>query len=181
MIKNTRYGKRFASYWQSCKPSRRELRAAMMIPLIYEQLKRTKLKIHKARCVRECVLSGSNGWARGTLKGLGNHLETPAFILQRHACWSSKLLRFPWFQSSPAQQTLSLTLSSREIMRQNLCLGLYSVICDFFFLLVSMDSISPCSILVRLVRESACSPRGIGACIVPLCLGSSLHFSFNSL
>uniref|UniRef100_A0A8D1JHP7 Telomerase associated protein 1 n=1 Tax=Sus scrofa TaxID=9823 RepID=A0A8D1JHP7_PIG len=58
MIKNTRYGKRFASYWQSCKPSRRELRAAMMIPLIYEQLKRTKLKIHKARqwkCDREML------------------------------------------------------------------------------------------------------------------------------
>uniref|UniRef100_A0A8C3WJJ7 Telomerase associated protein 1 n=1 Tax=Catagonus wagneri TaxID=51154 RepID=A0A8C3WJJ7_9CETA len=49
IIKNTRHGKKFASYWQSCKPNRRELRAAMMIPLIYEQLKRTKLKIHKAR------------------------------------------------------------------------------------------------------------------------------------
>ncbi|XP_033707287.1 telomerase protein component 1 isoform X1 [Tursiops truncatus] len=49
IIKNTRYGKKCAYSWQFCKPSRRELRAAMMIPVIYEQLKRKKLKIHKAR------------------------------------------------------------------------------------------------------------------------------------
>lgn len=127
IIKNTRYGKKCAYSWQFCKPSRRELRAAMMIPVIYEQLKRKKLKIHKARCVCECVLSGSKGWAtRGNLKGLGSHLETPAFILQWHACQSSQRLRLACFQSSLAQQTLSLTLSCREIMKQNLCLGLHS-------------------------------------------------------
>ncbi|XP_060002650.1 telomerase protein component 1 isoform X3 [Lagenorhynchus albirostris] len=49
IIKNTRYGKKCAYSWQFYKPSRRELRAAMMIPVIYEQLKRKKLKIHKAR------------------------------------------------------------------------------------------------------------------------------------
>lgn len=41
-----------------------ELRTAMMIPVIYEQLKRKKLKIHKARCVRDYVLSGAKGGRR---------------------------------------------------------------------------------------------------------------------
>ncbi|XP_057579321.1 telomerase protein component 1 isoform X2 [Hippopotamus amphibius kiboko] len=49
IIKNTRYGKKHGYSWQLCKPSRRELRAAMRIPEIYEQLKRKKLKMHKAR------------------------------------------------------------------------------------------------------------------------------------
>ncbi|KAM9091234.1 telomerase protein component 1 isoform 2-T2 [Megaptera novaeangliae] len=49
IMKNTRYGKKYAYSGQFYKPSRRELRAAMMIPVIYGQLKRKKLKIHKAR------------------------------------------------------------------------------------------------------------------------------------
>ncbi|EPY76192.1 telomerase protein component 1 [Camelus ferus] len=48
LIKNARYGKKYYS-WQSCKPSRRELRAAMMMPVVYDQLKRAKLRLHKAR------------------------------------------------------------------------------------------------------------------------------------
>ncbi|XP_072818855.1 telomerase protein component 1 isoform X2 [Vicugna pacos] len=48
LIKNARYGKNYYS-WQSCKPSRRELRAAMMMPVVYDQLKRAKLRLHKAR------------------------------------------------------------------------------------------------------------------------------------
>ena len=63
IIKNTKYGKKHAYSWQFRQPSRRELRTAMMIPVIYEQLKRKKLEIHKARCVREYVLSESKGWA----------------------------------------------------------------------------------------------------------------------
>ena len=63
MIKNTKYGKKHAYSWQFRQPSRRELRTAMMIPVIYEQLKRKKLEIHKARCVHEYVLSESKGWA----------------------------------------------------------------------------------------------------------------------
>ncbi|XP_066886710.1 telomerase protein component 1 [Kogia breviceps] len=49
VIKNTRYGKKYAYSWQFYKPSHQELWAAMMIPVIYEQLKWKKLKIHKAR------------------------------------------------------------------------------------------------------------------------------------
>ncbi|KAJ1079043.1 hypothetical protein K5549_013346 [Capra hircus] len=58
IIKNTKYGKKHAYSWQFRQPSRRELRTAMMIPVIYEQLKRKKLKIHKARqwtCDREML------------------------------------------------------------------------------------------------------------------------------
>ncbi|OWK09250.1 TEP1 [Cervus elaphus hippelaphus] len=58
IIKNTKYGKKHAYSWQFRQPSRRELRTAMMIPVIYEQLKRKKLEIHKARqwkCDREML------------------------------------------------------------------------------------------------------------------------------
>uniref|UniRef100_A0A671FNJ2 Telomerase protein component 1 n=1 Tax=Rhinolophus ferrumequinum TaxID=59479 RepID=A0A671FNJ2_RHIFE len=50
MIRNSRNGKRRAK-WQRelCNLSRRELRAAMMMPVMYEQLKREKLKIHRTR------------------------------------------------------------------------------------------------------------------------------------
>lgn len=52
MIRNSRNGKRRAK-WQRelCNFSCRELRAAMMMPVMYEQLKREKLKIHRTRCV----------------------------------------------------------------------------------------------------------------------------------
>uniref|UniRef100_A0A8C6DQZ2 Telomerase associated protein 1 n=1 Tax=Moschus moschiferus TaxID=68415 RepID=A0A8C6DQZ2_MOSMO len=56
--KNTKFGKKHACSWQYRQPSRRELRTAMMIPVIYEQLKRKKLKMHKARqwkCDREML------------------------------------------------------------------------------------------------------------------------------
>nr|XP_014699987.2 telomerase protein component 1 isoform X2 [Equus asinus] len=49
MIRNSKNIKRHAYQKKLCNPSRRELRAAMMIPLMYEQLKREKLKIHKSR------------------------------------------------------------------------------------------------------------------------------------
>lgn len=52
IIKNTKYGKKHAYSWQFRQPSRRELRTAMMIPVIYEQLKRKKLKIHKGEEVK---------------------------------------------------------------------------------------------------------------------------------
>ncbi|XP_036094988.1 telomerase protein component 1 isoform X1 [Rousettus aegyptiacus] len=49
MIRNLRKGKGHASESQPCLLSRRKLRAAMAIPVIYEQLKREKLKIHRTR------------------------------------------------------------------------------------------------------------------------------------
>lgn len=50
MIRNSRNGTRRAK-WQRDPHnlSRRELRAAMMMPVMYEQLKREKLKIHRTR------------------------------------------------------------------------------------------------------------------------------------
>ncbi|XP_058149817.1 telomerase protein component 1 isoform X1 [Dasypus novemcinctus] len=49
MIRNSRNGKRHGYQRQPCNPRRRELRAAMMMPVMYEQLKQEKLKIQKAR------------------------------------------------------------------------------------------------------------------------------------
>ncbi|XP_036849878.2 telomerase protein component 1 isoform X2 [Manis javanica] len=49
MIRNSKNVKRRSCGRQPWNPSRRELRAAMMMPVMYEQLKREKLKIHKAR------------------------------------------------------------------------------------------------------------------------------------
>ncbi|KAM6181674.1 telomerase protein component 1 [Erethizon dorsatum] len=47
MIRNSVRFMKYPRYL--CKLSRRKLRTAMMIPVIYEQLKREKLKLHKAR------------------------------------------------------------------------------------------------------------------------------------
>ncbi|XP_064148316.1 telomerase protein component 1 isoform X2 [Loxodonta africana] len=49
MIRNSRNGKRCPSRNLLQRVTCRELRAAMMMPVVYEQLKREKLKIHKAR------------------------------------------------------------------------------------------------------------------------------------
>ncbi|XP_037690358.1 telomerase protein component 1 isoform X2 [Choloepus didactylus] len=49
LIRSSRNGKRRGCRRLPCNPSRQELRAAMMVPVIYEQLKREKLKIQKAR------------------------------------------------------------------------------------------------------------------------------------
>ncbi|XP_019487936.1 PREDICTED: telomerase protein component 1 [Hipposideros armiger] len=50
MIRNSRNGKRPVKLQrQLCNLSRRELRAAMMMPVMYEKLKREKLKIHRTR------------------------------------------------------------------------------------------------------------------------------------
>lgn len=132
MIRNSKNIKRHAYQKKLCNPSRRELRAAMMIPLMYEQLKREKLKIHKSRCVCVCVVSGSKGWAQEVPRqGLGVIWE-PQLLFCKDACQLSQWPRSSWFHSSLAQQTLSLMLSYREIMKQNLCLGVLSIICDCF-------------------------------------------------
>ncbi|XP_045306132.1 telomerase protein component 1 isoform X4 [Leopardus geoffroyi] len=49
MIRNARKNKNWTYRRYPLNPSRRELRTTMMIPVIYEQLKREKLKIQKAR------------------------------------------------------------------------------------------------------------------------------------
>ncbi|XP_007949412.1 telomerase protein component 1 [Orycteropus afer afer] len=49
MIRNSRNGNRCVIQKELWNPSRRELRTAMMMPVIYERLKREKLKIQKAR------------------------------------------------------------------------------------------------------------------------------------
>ncbi|KAG3261475.1 telomerase associated protein 1, transcript variant X1 [Ictidomys tridecemlineatus] len=49
MIRKSKKVRRPARWKHLCKLSRRELRAAMKIPAIYEELQREKLKIHKAR------------------------------------------------------------------------------------------------------------------------------------
>uniref|UniRef100_A0A8C9PQQ8 Telomerase associated protein 1 n=1 Tax=Spermophilus dauricus TaxID=99837 RepID=A0A8C9PQQ8_SPEDA len=49
MIRKSKKVRRPARWKHLCNLSRRELRAAMKIPVIYEELQREKLKIHKAR------------------------------------------------------------------------------------------------------------------------------------
>ncbi|XP_047396054.1 telomerase protein component 1 isoform X2 [Sciurus carolinensis] len=49
MIRNSKNVRKTASSKSLCNLSRRELRGAMKIPVVYEQLQREKLKIHKAR------------------------------------------------------------------------------------------------------------------------------------
>ncbi|XP_020013985.2 telomerase protein component 1 isoform X1 [Castor canadensis] len=49
MIRNSKTVRRPANPRHLCYLSRRQLRTAMVIPVIYKQLKREKLKIHKAR------------------------------------------------------------------------------------------------------------------------------------
>uniref|UniRef100_A0A8C5JWG6 Telomerase associated protein 1 n=1 Tax=Jaculus jaculus TaxID=51337 RepID=A0A8C5JWG6_JACJA len=49
MTRNSKNVKRPANLRHLCNLSRRQLRAAMAIPVIFEQLKREKLKMHKAR------------------------------------------------------------------------------------------------------------------------------------
>ncbi|XP_031217755.1 telomerase protein component 1 [Mastomys coucha] len=49
MIRNSKKIKRPANPRHLCTLTRRQLRAAMTIPVIYEQLKREKLRLHKAR------------------------------------------------------------------------------------------------------------------------------------
>ena len=49
MIRNSKKNRRPASRKHLCTLTRRQLRAAMTIPVMYEQLKREKLRLHKAR------------------------------------------------------------------------------------------------------------------------------------
>jgi hypothetical protein len=51
MIRNSKKNRRPASRKHLCTLTRRQLRAAMTIPVMYEQLKREKLRLHKARYV----------------------------------------------------------------------------------------------------------------------------------
>lgn len=92
MIRNSKKIKRPANPRHLCTLTRRQLRAAMTIPVIYEQLKREKLRLHKARCVLA-------SWEKGRSNELKDDAKEPSrnqplVSLERYACESFRLQAF---------------------------------------------------------------------------------------
>lgn len=71
MIRNSKKIKRPANPRLLCTLTRRQLRAAMAIPVMYEQLKREKLRLHKARYVLA-------SWGRSRTKELKADAKDPS-------------------------------------------------------------------------------------------------------
>lgn len=71
MIRNSKQIRRPANPRHLCTLTRRQLRVAMTIPVMYEQLKREKLRLHKARYVLA-------SWGKSRTKELKDDAKEPS-------------------------------------------------------------------------------------------------------
>lgn len=90
MIRNSKKIKRPANPRYLCTLTQRQLRAAMAIPVMYEHLKREKLRLHKARYVLA-------SWGRNRTKELKADAKEPSgnqpFIILSDALVSHSVLQ----------------------------------------------------------------------------------------
>ena len=89
MIRNSKKLKRPTNRRHLYNLTRKQLRAAMTIPVMYEQLKREKLRLHQARYVLA-------SWGKRRTKELKEPSENQPFvILESYACHSAADSWFP--------------------------------------------------------------------------------------